>query len=274
MQSQLSCNTPALPYVSISSLHSTSSLSLVRSNNGHMPNLPAPSPMRRNPHPYHLCFSNAGLIGDEHEHDIASHPFGSEPFRPYFDTYPPTTNAMSLLWEPMPAFLFNTMQAEEPIYTYHDTIVKRVIAVEGQLPTVVTFGTTFAIDRVSVHDYRHIAVRCLEKRGKWSLVELVPYAKDGRPKHRVLPTYIIVIPTHYVNMNCDGPRLDWWNEPSFAAQTTLRQRLRYISSSLPKHLLQLKRRINFRRSAQPFLSHSTPTSAGLVCMVEKKVVVH
>jgi hypothetical protein len=214
-------------------------------------------------------------VADEHEYNIATHPFGSEPFRPHFDTFPPTTHAMSLLWEPMPALLLSTMQVAEPIYTYEDTIVIRLIGLEGQLPTEIAFGTTFAIGPINIHEYRHIAVRCLEKRGQWSFVELVPYGKDARPKHRFLPTYIIVVPSKLVKMNVDGQRMDWWNESAYSAQTSFLQRLRYVTFSIPKRLAQLKRRASLFRSIdrRPPPSSSSSMPAGLACRIDKMTVV-
>lgn len=180
---------------------------------------------------------------------------------------------MELLWEPMPTFLPTRLLSPEPIYTYKDTNVMRLIGIHGHLPTEIAFGTTFAIDNVNVHKYRHVAVRCLEKRGKFSLIELVPYSKDGSPMHRHFPTYILVTLSAIVNMNDSGPRMDWWNEPTYAAQSTFLNRLRYIAHSLPKRLQHLKRRVNFLRSADRNPSPLPLQPAGLVCTIEREITV-
>jgi hypothetical protein len=178
---------------------------------------------------------------------------------------------MELLWEPTPTLLPTRLQSPEPIYTYEDTQVIRLIGIQGHLPTEITFGTTFVIDNVNAHKYRHIAVRCLEKRGKFSLIELVPYSKKGFPVHRHLPTYILVVLSATVKMNNAGPRMDWWNEPAYAAQSTFFDRVRYVAHSLPKRLQHLKRRVNFLRSANRQPSPPPPQPAGLVCTIEREI---
>ena len=74
-------------------------------------------------------------------------------------------------------------------------------------------------------------------------------------------------------MNDAGPRLDWWNDPTYAAQNTFLNRLRYVAHSLPNRLKHLKRRVTMLRSAQPTGSPRPRQPAGLVCSVERETVV-